>query len=262
MQNSGHCHTNPLVLFSMYISHWLLVVASGVGRSVTVSERPWTTTEIRKEGGCAENFFRLLVFSFLLTSHRKSLISLSLYREVLTIPVWWCWSELRSIPAPMMDWYAFFALSCFTHLFGNVVSPLQVIPVPLDCTSEDIKESFITQAREQQIDLLEIPEHSDITQVWDKVSLPLYFTSALLGLLFPHEITLWGKVKLLEADHGRLDLEPPCQMCSAAGKVPVNSVRCIVYLKIKWFVCLQHLLTTYGGPKAWVFFPFDTRLCF
>uniref|UniRef100_A0A8B9T3K4 CWF19-like protein 1 n=1 Tax=Anas platyrhynchos TaxID=8839 RepID=A0A8B9T3K4_ANAPL len=42
---------------------------------------------------------------------------------------------------------------------------LQVIPVPLDCTSEDIKESFITQAREQQIDLLEIPEHSDITQV-------------------------------------------------------------------------------------------------
>ncbi|KAI6066613.1 CWF19-like protein 1 [Aix galericulata] len=42
---------------------------------------------------------------------------------------------------------------------------LQVIPVPLDCTSEDIKECFITQAQEQQIDLLEIPEHSDITQV-------------------------------------------------------------------------------------------------
>ncbi|XP_075010117.1 CWF19-like protein 1 isoform X3 [Calonectris borealis] len=43
---------------------------------------------------------------------------------------------------------------------------LQVIPVPLDhCTSEDIKESFIVQAQEQQIELLEIPEHSDITQV-------------------------------------------------------------------------------------------------
>ncbi|KAJ7426905.1 CWF19-like protein 1 [Willisornis vidua] len=42
---------------------------------------------------------------------------------------------------------------------------LQVIPIPLDlCTSEDIKESFITQAQEQQIELLEIPEHSDITQ--------------------------------------------------------------------------------------------------
>ncbi|KFU85278.1 CWF19-like 1 [Chaetura pelagica] len=43
---------------------------------------------------------------------------------------------------------------------------LQVIPVPLEhCTSEDIKESFITQAQEQHIELLEIPEHSDITQV-------------------------------------------------------------------------------------------------
>ncbi|NXW10686.1 C19L1 protein, partial [Fregetta grallaria] len=43
---------------------------------------------------------------------------------------------------------------------------LQVIPLPLDhCTSEDIKESFIVQAQEQQIELLEIPEHSDITQV-------------------------------------------------------------------------------------------------
>uniref|UniRef100_U3KEF0 CWF19 like cell cycle control factor 1 n=1 Tax=Ficedula albicollis TaxID=59894 RepID=U3KEF0_FICAL len=43
---------------------------------------------------------------------------------------------------------------------------LQVIPVPLDlCTSEDIKEAFITQAQEQQIELLEIPEHSDIAQV-------------------------------------------------------------------------------------------------
>ncbi|NXG51521.1 C19L1 protein, partial [Psilopogon haemacephalus] len=43
---------------------------------------------------------------------------------------------------------------------------LQVVPVPLDqCTSEDIKESFITQAQEQQIELSEIPEHSDIMQV-------------------------------------------------------------------------------------------------
>ncbi|POI27103.1 hypothetical protein CIB84_009147 [Bambusicola thoracicus] len=44
---------------------------------------------------------------------------------------------------------------------------LQVIPVPLDYSSEDIKECFITQAQEQKIELLEIPEHSDITQVCD-----------------------------------------------------------------------------------------------
>ncbi|XP_077692478.1 CWF19-like protein 1 isoform X4 [Eretmochelys imbricata] len=43
---------------------------------------------------------------------------------------------------------------------------LQVIPVPLSCcATEDIKESFILQAQEQEIELLEIPEHSDIKQI-------------------------------------------------------------------------------------------------
>lgn len=42
----------------------------------------------------------------------------------------------------------------------------QVIPVPLSCcVTDDIKDAFITQAQEQQIELLEIPEHSDIKQV-------------------------------------------------------------------------------------------------
>lgn len=43
---------------------------------------------------------------------------------------------------------------------------LQVVPVPLNCcATEDIKEAFILQAQEQQIELLEIPEHSDIKQI-------------------------------------------------------------------------------------------------
>ncbi|KAM9117465.1 CWF19-like protein 1 isoform 1-T1 [Pangshura tecta] len=42
---------------------------------------------------------------------------------------------------------------------------LQVIPVPLSCCAEDIKESFILQAQEQEIELVEIPEHSDIKQI-------------------------------------------------------------------------------------------------
>ena len=33
------------------------------------------------------------------------------------------------------------------------------------CATDDIKDAFITQAQEQQIELLEIPEHSDIKQV-------------------------------------------------------------------------------------------------
>ncbi|XP_075459167.1 CWF19-like protein 1 isoform X2 [Ascaphus truei] len=43
---------------------------------------------------------------------------------------------------------------------------LQVVPVPVNsCTTEDLKELFIVQAQEQNIELLEIPEHSNITQI-------------------------------------------------------------------------------------------------
>uniref|UniRef100_A0A1A7WIS1 CWF19-like protein 1 n=1 Tax=Iconisemion striatum TaxID=60296 RepID=A0A1A7WIS1_9TELE len=43
---------------------------------------------------------------------------------------------------------------------------LQVVPVPLDrCTTEDIKEAFTVQAQEQQIELMEIPEHTDLKQI-------------------------------------------------------------------------------------------------
>ncbi|XP_058527205.1 CWF19-like protein 1 isoform X2 [Ochotona princeps] len=43
---------------------------------------------------------------------------------------------------------------------------LQVIPVPLSCcATDDIKDAFMTQAQEQQMELLEIPEHSDIKQI-------------------------------------------------------------------------------------------------
>ncbi|XP_061468662.1 CWF19-like protein 1 [Rhineura floridana] len=43
---------------------------------------------------------------------------------------------------------------------------LQVVPVPQNCcTTEDIKEAFIVQAEEHQIELLEIPEHSALKQI-------------------------------------------------------------------------------------------------
>uniref|UniRef100_A0A1A8RUV7 CWF19-like protein 1 n=1 Tax=Nothobranchius rachovii TaxID=451742 RepID=A0A1A8RUV7_9TELE len=43
---------------------------------------------------------------------------------------------------------------------------LQVVPVPLDrCTTEDIKEAFTVQAQEQQIELMEIPQHTDLKQI-------------------------------------------------------------------------------------------------
>ncbi|XP_054656348.1 CWF19-like protein 1 isoform X2 [Dunckerocampus dactyliophorus] len=43
---------------------------------------------------------------------------------------------------------------------------LQVVPVPLDrCTTKDIKEAFMVQAQEQQMELMEIPQHSDLKQI-------------------------------------------------------------------------------------------------
>uniref|UniRef100_W5NK96 CWF19-like protein 1 n=1 Tax=Lepisosteus oculatus TaxID=7918 RepID=W5NK96_LEPOC len=43
---------------------------------------------------------------------------------------------------------------------------LQVVPVPMqNCATEDIKEAFILQAQEQQMELLEIPQHTDLKQI-------------------------------------------------------------------------------------------------
>uniref|UniRef100_A0A3P9HA38 CWF19-like protein 1 n=1 Tax=Oryzias latipes TaxID=8090 RepID=A0A3P9HA38_ORYLA len=43
---------------------------------------------------------------------------------------------------------------------------LQVVPVPLDrCTTEDIKEAFMVQAQEQRMEMMEIPQHTDLKQI-------------------------------------------------------------------------------------------------
>lgn len=43
---------------------------------------------------------------------------------------------------------------------------LQVVPVPLSCcTTEDIKEAFMVQGQEQKMELMEIPEHTDLKQI-------------------------------------------------------------------------------------------------
>ncbi|XP_012992778.2 CWF19-like protein 1 isoform X1 [Esox lucius] len=43
---------------------------------------------------------------------------------------------------------------------------LQVVPVPENkCTSEDIKEAFMVHAQEQNMELMEIPQHTDLKQI-------------------------------------------------------------------------------------------------
>lgn len=49
---------------------------------------------------------------------------------------------------------------------GNFICRPQVVPVPMEkCSTEDIKEAFMTQAEEQQMELMEIPAHTDLKQV-------------------------------------------------------------------------------------------------
>lgn len=48
---------------------------------------------------------------------------------------------------------------------------IQVVPIPLDrCTTEDIKEAFTVQAQEQNMELMEIPQHTDLKQVEDVIN--------------------------------------------------------------------------------------------
>ena len=49
---------------------------------------------------------------------------------------------------------------------SDTLYPPQAVPVPLDkCATDDLKEAFMVQAQEQQIELMEIPEHTDLKQV-------------------------------------------------------------------------------------------------
>lgn len=49
---------------------------------------------------------------------------------------------------------------------GNFICRPQVVPVHMEkCSTGDIKEAFMTQAEEQQMELMEIPAHTDLKQV-------------------------------------------------------------------------------------------------
>ncbi|KAG7274200.1 hypothetical protein CRUP_008576 [Coryphaenoides rupestris] len=53
-----------------------------------------------------------------------------------------------------------------TTVLPLVEAQQQVVPVPLDrCATADIKEAFMVQAQEQQMELMEIPEHTDLKQI-------------------------------------------------------------------------------------------------
>ncbi|XP_035282640.1 CWF19-like protein 1 isoform X1 [Anguilla anguilla] len=76
--------------------------------------------------------------------------------------------ELNRYKTTIKDFYKSRGCRCvlFERNYRSQHLQLQVVPVPADkCTTEDIKEAFVIQAQEQQMELLEIPEHSDLKQI-------------------------------------------------------------------------------------------------
>uniref|UniRef100_A0A8C9SVD3 CWF19-like protein 1 n=1 Tax=Scleropages formosus TaxID=113540 RepID=A0A8C9SVD3_SCLFO len=77
-------------------------------------------------------------------------------------------AEMERYKGAVKEFYRSRGCRCviFERNYRSQHLQLQVVPVPLDkCTTEDIKEAFVVQAQEQQIELLEIPEHTDLKQI-------------------------------------------------------------------------------------------------
>ncbi|XP_075967944.1 CWF19-like protein 1 [Anarhichas minor] len=90
--------------------------------------------------------------------HYQSVVELS--SEVL--------EEMEKYKSALKSFYKSRGERCvlFERNYRSQHLQLQVVPVPLDrCTTEDIKEAFMVQAQEQQMELMEIPEHTDLKQI-------------------------------------------------------------------------------------------------
>ncbi|MFT7812632.1 CWF19-like protein 1-like [Arapaima gigas] len=77
-------------------------------------------------------------------------------------------AELERYKGAVKEFYRSRGCRCviFERNYRSQHLQLQVVPVPLDkCATEDIKEAFVVQAQEQQMELLEIPEHTDLKQI-------------------------------------------------------------------------------------------------
>ncbi|XP_063073930.1 CWF19-like protein 1 [Engraulis encrasicolus] len=76
--------------------------------------------------------------------------------------------ELEKYKAAVRKFYKSIGKRCilFERNYRSQHLQLQVVPVPMDkCSTEDLKEAFMVQAQEQQIELMEIPEHTDLKQI-------------------------------------------------------------------------------------------------
>ncbi|XP_028304423.1 CWF19-like protein 1 [Gouania willdenowi] len=90
--------------------------------------------------------------------HSQSVVELS--EEVM--------EEMEKYKKALRCFYSSRGDSCvmFERNYKSQHLQLQVVPVPSQrCCTEDLKEAFMVQAEEQQIELMEIPQHTDLKQI-------------------------------------------------------------------------------------------------
>lgn len=97
-------------------------------------------------------------FLILPIGHYQSVVELS--AEVV--------EEMEKYKSALRNFYKSKGERCvvFERNYRSQHLQLQVVPVPLNrCTTEDIKEAFMVQAQEQNMELMEIPQHTDLKQI-------------------------------------------------------------------------------------------------
>uniref|UniRef100_A0A3Q1JCZ1 CWF19-like protein 1 n=1 Tax=Anabas testudineus TaxID=64144 RepID=A0A3Q1JCZ1_ANATE len=102
-----------------------------------------------------------------LTPHHVLILPIGHYQSVVELSSEVV-EEMEKYKSALISFYKSKGERCvlFERNYRSQHLQLQVVPVPLDrCTTEDIKEAFMVQAQEQQMELMEIPEHTDLKQI-------------------------------------------------------------------------------------------------
>ncbi|KAK2882949.1 CWF19-like protein 1 [Channa argus] len=102
-----------------------------------------------------------------LTPHHVLILPIGHYQSVVELSSEVV-QEMENYKAALKSFYKSKGERCvlFERNYRSQHLQLQVVPVPMDrCTTEDIKEAFMVQAQEQQFELMEIPEHTDLKQI-------------------------------------------------------------------------------------------------
>ncbi|KAM9496645.1 CWF19-like protein 1 [Clarias gariepinus] len=102
-----------------------------------------------------------------LTPDHVLLLPIGHYQSVVELPSE-AVDELQKYKSALRNLYKSRGRRCvlFERNYRSQHLQLQLVPVPMDtCTTEDIKEAFMVQAQEQQMELMEIPEHTDLKQI-------------------------------------------------------------------------------------------------